>query len=226
MQPIDLNRLPLPAAGSTEAAGPQELGQQDFLKMLIAQLENQDPLDPQDATEFTSQLAQFNSLDQLMAMRNSMDALTGVQNEAQSLATASLIGREALVSSAEFGVGDDPAAALPTLYVELDTPAELLGAEIRDVTGRVVARSDALGALPAGRTALEWSSFDRQPGPGVYTLNVTPAAGASSPATLVRGRVSGASLSGGAPVLLLDGAQIPLSSLVEIREHRTSNSQN
>ena len=112
MQPIDLTSPPLPAAVRSEAAGPKELGQQDFLKMLIAQLENQDPLDPQDATEFTAQLAQFNSLDQLMAMRSSMDALTSVQNEAQSLATASLIGREALVSGSQFGVADDPAAAV------------------------------------------------------------------------------------------------------------------
>ncbi len=46
-----------------------------FLKLLVAQLKNQDPLAPQDGTAFVAQLAQFNSLDQLMAIRQAMDAL-------------------------------------------------------------------------------------------------------------------------------------------------------
>jgi flagellar basal-body rod modification protein FlgD len=46
-----------------------------FMTLLVAQLKNQDPLQPQDGTAFVAQLAQFNSLDQLMAIRQSIDAL-------------------------------------------------------------------------------------------------------------------------------------------------------
>jgi len=218
MQPIDLITSPRQADTSSQGQGPGELGQEDFLRMLIAQLENQDPLDPQDATQFTAQLAQFTSLDQLVAMRGSIEGLAGVQTEAQSLATASLIGREALVRSAEFGVAEDPEVALPKLYVDLAVPSELLSAEVRDASGRVVARSENLGSLPAGQTALDWSSFDRTPPPGTHTLFVTPVAGAATPEILVQSRVSGAALTGGSPVILLDGAEVPLSALIEIRE--------
>ena len=58
-------------AGSGESR--QSLGREDFLKMLIAQLENQDPLDPQDPTEFTAQLATFSSLEQLIEIRAGLD---------------------------------------------------------------------------------------------------------------------------------------------------------
>ena len=71
---------PAQRSPTSQASG---LGQEDFLKMLLAQLEHQDPLDPQDATEFTAQLAQFSSLDQLVSMRQSVDSLSssgGISN--------------------------------------------------------------------------------------------------------------------------------------------------
>ncbi len=200
-------------SGSTES-----LGREDFLAMLIAQLENQDPLDPQDATEFTAQLAQFSSLDQLISMRSSMDALAGVQTDAQSLAAAGLIGREALVRGAEFGIGDGESAALPTLFVEVDTPTELMGATLRNADGQIVASTGPLGMVEPGRTALDWSDFSQIPGPGTYTLSVTPASGAATPGLMVQARVTGASLTDGSPVILMQGAQASLSSLVEVRE--------
>ena len=57
--------------GSTQTR--ESLGREDFLRMLIAQLENQDPLDPQDPTEFTAQLATFSSLEQLIEIRAGLD---------------------------------------------------------------------------------------------------------------------------------------------------------
>ena len=56
-------------SGSDTEAPKKALGQDDFLKMLLAQLENQDPLDPQDATEFTAQLATFSMLEQLVGIQ-------------------------------------------------------------------------------------------------------------------------------------------------------------
>ena len=53
-----------------------ETGQQQFLTMLIAQLENQDPLEPQDPTEFTAQLAQFSILEELIAIRSAVERLS------------------------------------------------------------------------------------------------------------------------------------------------------
>jgi flagellar basal-body rod modification protein FlgD len=64
-------------ASSTAAlSGNSALANEDtFLKLLVAQLQNQDPLQPQDGTQFVSQLAQFSNLEQNLAMRSDMDAI-------------------------------------------------------------------------------------------------------------------------------------------------------
>ncbi len=206
------------ASASTNAGASESLGREDFLAMLIAQLENQDPLDPQDATEFTAQLAQFSSLDQLISMRTSIDALAAAQTSSQSLAAVSLIGREALVASSEFSVSPNPDQPLPKLFLEAGAPTEVQGIEILDASGRVVSRSDSIGRVPAGRSALDWSVFSSIPAPGQYSVRVTPAPGAASPSTLVQARITGATLEGASPVLLVERAEVPLDALVEVRE--------
>ena len=58
------------------------LGRADFLNMLLAQLENQDPLDPQDATEFTAQLATFSMLEQLVSIKDGIDKIETLLDDA------------------------------------------------------------------------------------------------------------------------------------------------
>lgn len=57
-----------------------------FMTLLVAQLKNQDPLAPQDGTEFVAQLAQFNSLDQLVGIRQSIEQLTTLLNQSKTTA--------------------------------------------------------------------------------------------------------------------------------------------
>lgn len=86
--------IPPAPANTGEAAG---LGKDDFLKLLLAQLSNQDPLKPLEDKEFITQLAQFNTLEQMQAMnKNLVDMLAGM-----SLASASdMIGKTVRVSTA------------------------------------------------------------------------------------------------------------------------------
>jgi flagellar basal-body rod modification protein FlgD len=60
---------------TSEEAPKSALGRDEFLKMLLAQLENQDPLDPQDATEFTAQLASFSMLEQLVTISQGIERI-------------------------------------------------------------------------------------------------------------------------------------------------------
>jgi flagellar basal-body rod modification protein FlgD len=197
------------------AAGTQDLGRDEFLRMLIAQLENQDPLNPQDATEFTAQLAQFSSLDQLFGMRASLDALSKVQSASQALSAASLIGRRVTAETSRVEI---PASgAPPELSFEVDTATSVLGAELRDANGAVVARLGATD-LAAGRTQLSWSALGGVPPAGVYTLAATPAGGFSAPRVLVDARVTGATFASGAPTLLLGSVAIPVSQVRQVRE--------
>lgn len=63
------------SSASTSAAGSAQTDSNMFMTLLVAQLKHQDPLEPQDGTAFVAQLAQFNSLDQLIGIRNAMDQL-------------------------------------------------------------------------------------------------------------------------------------------------------
>jgi flagellar basal-body rod modification protein FlgD len=211
MQSSEIGSIAGSAASSV--TGSSDLGRDEFLKMLIAQLQNQDPLDPQDATEFTAQLAQFTSLDQLVSMRTSIDALARAQTSGQSLSAATLIGRRVLVESGTFTTTDATPAAV---VLEAAEPARLSGAELLDADGRVVARSDAFD-VGAGRSTLDWSRFDRVPGPGTYQLRLTASGGTAAPRVLVEGAVSGASFLNGSAMLMLGPTEVPLSALREVR---------
>lgn len=76
-----------------------ELGQKAFLKLMITQMENQDPLSPQDNTEFIAQLAQFSSVEALDSMNNKFDNLTQNFVANQALQASSLVGRQVAVPS-------------------------------------------------------------------------------------------------------------------------------
>lgn len=90
-----INQASTASTSATSNNGTEEiLGKQDFLTLLVTQLKNQDPLNPDDPTEFTAQLAQFSSLEQLFNLNDSMESLS--QSYATSSKTASLetIGKD------------------------------------------------------------------------------------------------------------------------------------
>ena len=216
MQPNEIQGL-FPASAAPAAPEPsEELGQEDFLRMLIAQLENQDPLDPQDATEFTAQLAQFSSLDQLVSMRSALEDVAGALVRSDVLGAANLIGELALVESGTFEVSSDPEAPRPELLLELDAATEVRAVEIRDAAGRLVSRLEGPGALGPGRYPLEWSAFDSPPPAGLLRFEVAVAPGETAPTRLVRAPVTGAAAGEGSTVRLFGEAEVPVSKLREV----------
>ena len=213
MQPAVIG---LPSTQATpQLPAPDEVGREDFLRMLIAQLEHQDPLDPQDATEFTAQLAQFSSLDQLVSMRTAIEGLATRQSQSDALSAASLIGHEALVQGSRFDVGDST-APMPTLTLDLSGAADVTSVEVLNASGHVVATAANIGSLPQGQHALAWSDFDQQPATGTYSYRATVAPGDPNPTLMVRSPVTGAALDPGGTVLLFGSVGVPLSALQEI----------
>ena len=205
------------SSGDSSLGAAGSLGQEDFLAMLIAQLENQDPLDPQDASEFTAQLATFSSLDQLIGMRAALDRVAEVTASSERLSTASLVGTEVLAetSTIRIAAGDD---APPELSLELERPVERAVVELVDRFGRIEATAE-LTTPPAGRQVVDWARFDREPPPGDYSIRVSAGLdGLDATTTLVRDTITGASFETSQPEVLLGGIAIPFASIREINE--------
>lgn len=210
---MQTREIAAPTPSSTTPVGSRDLGRDEFLRMLITQLKNQDPLDPQDATQFTAQLAQFTSLDQLVSMRSAIEEMARAQTTGQSLSAATLIGRQVLVESDRFtSAGGTP----PPLILEAVEASSIASVELVDGVGRVVARSGAF-EITAGRSVVDWSRFDRVPGAGSYQVRVNPAVTSAAPRVLVEGVVSGASFLNGSAMLMLGPDEIPISALREVR---------
>jgi len=211
------------AAPISNQDGPSDgLGQQDFLAMLVAQLENQDPLNPQDGTEFTAQLAQFSSLEQLLNMRESIDALVAVQTESQSvdrsLENVDLIGKNVLFESNRLEIPEDY-TQWPKLGFELSEPAEISSITlVDDMTSAEVGRFRPQGMSPAGITRLDWNDLQYQEGipqPGTYRLRFDQPLDQSIARGLVETRVTGMATQGG--VLYLGGLEATVDDLREVR---------
>jgi flagellar basal-body rod modification protein FlgD len=141
-----------------------------FLTLLVAQMRNQNPLEPLDNAQLTSQMAQIATVSGLERLQATLKALAEGIAESQSVAAASLIGREVLVPGATIELAGAEARA----GFELAAPADRVVVTIRDAAGRAVHRAE-LGAHEAGVHAIAWDGRDDDGvarAPGTYTLHV------------------------------------------------------
>lgn len=185
------------AASTTAAAKSKSLGQTDFLNLLVAQLKNQDPLNPSDPTEFTSQLAQYSQLEQLFNLNDSMGNLTTAQSNSERLSSLSLIGQEVVVEDSDFTLGEKDVQ----VGYRVDGVATNVKLEIQNSVGKTVATLTA-GDLSAGNHFLTWNGQDANGAaldPGTYSIVINAASSEGTSATvspLVRAEVTGIDLSG------------------------------
>ncbi len=90
------------AASTATVKSDDVMGKQDFLKLLVTQLQNQDPLNPDDPTEFTAQLAQFSSLEQLYNLNDSMTSLTAANAQSDKISSLQTIGKDVAYAESSF----------------------------------------------------------------------------------------------------------------------------
>ena len=235
--PTGNENLPSPAGALT---GGQNLGQDDFLLMLVTQLSNQDPLNPLEGHEFAAQLAQFTSVEQLLSLN---DTLAG-QSEMFTL-LAETMG-ESLVAQTEMlmrladslnrssatdliglsvdvpgnGVvwdGVDPAS----MSFELSAPAAALQVTIRDENG-VAVRTLTLGGAEAGLNNASWDGLDADGNPlpqGFYTFEIqaTDTDGQPVSATpLMQGIVDRVGFGPDGVVVWVNGQPVPYNDIRSI----------
>ncbi len=210
------------AFASPEPRAPSSLGQQDFLKMLIAQLENQDPLSPQDATEFSAQLAQFSSLEQLLSIGEGMQEVVEAQGALttalQGLASTGLIGREVVAAGSRIELG---VPGTPSTTPAFELPENASQVELRITQPNGFLQVLELGPLGQGFHAVSANQLEASGlAPGVYDFEVVAGSGERdlSAATRVVGRVTGATPVGGDALVQLGGVVVPYAEITEVRE--------
>ncbi len=137
---------------------PPKSTKDEFLRLLVAQLQYQNPLDPQKGAEFVAQLAQFTSLEQSAEMNTRLASLEAGQDTASRAALVGLTGRNvtAAASQIDYNPEDGP---VPDLNVHLAKPASKVEIVINNADGVAVRHID-LSATNSGETALHWDGKD------------------------------------------------------------------
>ncbi|EHD22038.1 MULTISPECIES: flagellar hook assembly protein FlgD [Brenneria] len=155
---------------TTDGTGSVDL-QNQFLTLLVAQLQNQDPTNPMDNNQLLSQLAQINTVSGIEKLNTTLGSISGQINNNQSLQATTLIGHGVMIPGSNLLVGSETSTPFG---LELEQAAENVTVTISDSTGKAV-RTLELGALSAGVHSFNWDSqmSDGTVAPdGAYTLTI------------------------------------------------------
>jgi flagellar basal-body rod modification protein FlgD len=195
-----------------------EIGKEAFLTLLLAQLSHQDPLNPMDSLEFTSQLSQFSQLEQMVGLNEKLDDLLLYQSSLNNWQGVAMIDRE-IDAQGDWLTLDEGTAGL--IGYTLDEGYSQVTVKIFDGSGKLVRTLDH-GARERGEHLIEWDGKDdlgKELADGRYLVTVTGGTEETTATipTFVRGIVTGVSFESTIPLLLVGGEEIPFASVLEIR---------
>jgi len=211
------------ATGATDATtGAQKpLDREAFLKLLVAQISHQDPLQPMQGTEFVTQLSQFSMVEQAISQAQSLRTVSAQIGGLASNEAAGLVGKQVTLRAQALQYDGLTA---PTTSTSLSAPASKVSVDIVDAKGNVVRTLD-LGARPAGPTAISWDGKDasgQTVARGTYSVKVHATAADGSAVTTSQdttGTVTKVTFDKGYPELTLDnGATGAVSDLVAVQK--------
>ncbi len=197
-----------------------ELGQEDFLTLMITQFRNQDPFEPMDNGEFLGQLAQFSTVSGIDSLNGAFAGLAGALRDEQALQAANLVGRSVLANT-NSGYFD---GTLPLGGgIEIDAAASSVEIDITDASGQLV-QTMSLGEQPPGLLRFDWDGRDADgdlAGAGHYQIEARVIRGSSveSVPVFVRAHIESVTLgqSGGAMTLnLAGGGSLSLGGIYQI----------
>lgn len=150
--------------------------QDRFLTLLVTQLQNQDPLNPMDNAQVTSQIAQMSTVSGITQLNNTLLAVAGQMDVTQSMQAAGLIGKNVLVPGSKISLGSDAdgqKVATP-FGIDLASGSATTKVQILDSSGKMVREYDQ-GEMKAGVYSMEWDGLDNDGLPladGSYTAKV------------------------------------------------------
>lgn len=207
------------AASSIAAASSTSSDIQDrFLKLLVTQLKNQDPLNPMDNAQLTSQLSQISTVTGIEKLNSSMQSLAASFTSAQSLQSAGLIGHTIYTDGNTLGYNGS-AAALGG--INLSQNADSVKVNVLGPSGNVVRQID-LGAQQAGLLAFNWDGLNDSgatAAAGSYSFEIKATSGGQTvPASsLMSGQVSSITLgTDGAHAIVNGIGDVPVGQIKQI----------
>jgi flagellar basal-body rod modification protein FlgD len=159
-----------PATANQVKTSPNNIGttaeeiQNNFMRMLVAQMQNQNPLNPMDNAQFASQLAQMSQLQGIENMRTSIDSFVKQVASGRLIDQSSLIGKEVLAASSEV---DWDGKSPVNFAVNADTPLSNATLRIKSFDGRVIDEIQ-LGNIGPEMRALSWDGNTKE-GPPALT---------------------------------------------------------
>lgn len=214
------------------STGPQQLAPEnkkimdkdDFLRLLVAKLSNQDPMNPIDDEDFIAQLAQFSTLEQMENMNRNLTADLQwnylLSQTISNTMSTSLIGRTVRADSShvylETGGSSD-------INLTLQEPASEVTITIRDQNGQVV-RTITSENSDRGNIVIEWDGLTDNgvhAASGFYTVSADAVdlnGNDFKPGLYVEGRVKGVTYNNGVAYLSIEGQDVPLASVLEVKE--------
>lgn len=196
-----------------------ELGKDAFMELMLAQLKNQNPLEPQDNGDFIAQLAQFSSLEEMQNLSSSVDDVVGQFRSSQALQASAMVGKTVLAPSSVGILGSDGEI---TGTIEVPASTGGLRLSIMNESGELVRQID-MGSSQAGVVSFQWDGQDGNGNSlpaGAYSIvaEASYTSGTEQLATMVSANVDSVSLGqGGSITLNLAGmGSIPLSEVEQI----------
>lgn len=216
------------AATASQSTNPAEksdevLGKQDFLTLLVAQLQNQDPLNPDDPTEFTAQLAQFSQLEQMFNLNESVDSMAASLQGSDKMAALETIGKDVVYETANFkydGSSVEVGYKLDGYASNVKLHLQHNGTTIKTLSG---------SELTEGNHFITWdgkTASGQQAPIGDYKIVMEAQAGeggsvAASP--LIKSEVTGVDLQGSiGGTLITQAGEIGFSSILGVYDKNTS----
>jgi flagellar basal-body rod modification protein FlgD len=205
------------------ATGSNKLGKDEFLKLLVAQLANQDPLAPTDNQQYIAQLAQFSSVEQAEGTNSRLDSLLMAQASGNQQSASNFIGKDVVYNTDQVSLG--PSGG--NIVGNLAGAAKSLTITITDAKGKVVDTIER-EQVNAGNLVVPWSGRNKdgvQLPEGSYTVKIEAKDARGNAVTVSpRGQAhcTGVTFENGYPELILNGTPVKMSEIIKVIEPSTT----
>jgi len=199
------------AASLTASTSDAKATSERFLKLLVAQMQNQDPLSPMDNAQVTSQMAQINTVSGIEKLNLTVQGLSSQFAQLQAVQGVSLVGHDVVVPGNTLQVGEDKTAQAG---FELAGPADQVKVEILAPSGKVIDTLQ-LGAQTTGVHSFEWDAGANASTSGLrFRVTATSGSVNTAATTLVRDKVAAVSTANSVFSLeLVNAGTVPYSSI-------------